>query len=640
MLAEALPGGSAFWHERLLVWLMEAPVEPIGPASPRTARLATLLDAIHDHPQRDVLVERLGDAWSNPTVIRLVAESGLPSQLSLTKEVMHRLANRVLPRVRSADNLRDLVFRLDLTELDARWIASLDGVTIERCAALMATPRPLLLRAAQLISLRLGAIGMSSDILQLRPADDLLTSPFAELPAVVMSIQQARAQGVEPPDWQSAVARCRVALDQVSALIDQRGAPSTTLFRHELLGTLLTRLAVLLHVALDTGAVPARELAVLMTNAVVEDKSLEAIGRAQTKRLALKITEYTGGTGEDYVARNRKEYWQQFRAGAYGGCVTAFTALIKFGLAALPLAPVVLATGLAANYTISFWILQIFHFALASKQPAMTASALATSLSDTTDMEHNIELIAAISRSQAAVTVSNVGATVLLSLLLDFLFHQLTGRYFLSTETAEHALRGINPVLTLTALYAAITGLFLWLSSLAAGAAANWIAYRQLAEATREDLRLKRIFGKAFARRLGDFIDAHLGGMIGYLALGFLLGFVPVLMDRFFGIDLEVRHVTLHAAAAAYGVLPMRAAGELVPRDIFWGFVGIGVIGFFNFTVSGWLALLTAARARNLGPAERSVLWRAIRRAFLARPTRFFWVPARERKSFEMPTRA
>jgi site-specific recombinase len=377
-----------------------------------------------------------------------------------------------------------------------------------------------------------------------------------------------------------------------------------------------------------------------MTSAVVEDESLKAIGRAQTKRMALKITEYTGGTGEHYVARNRREYWAQFRAGACGGCVTSFTALIKFGLSALPLAPVVLATGLAANYTISFWILQIFHFALASKQPAMTASALATSLADRSDMEHNIELIAAISRSQAAVTVSNVGATVVLSLLLDFLFHLLTGRYFLSTETAEHALRGINPVLTLTALYAAITGVFLWVSSLAAGAAANWIAYRQLAEATREDSRVKQLFGKAFARRLGDFVAAHVGGMTGYLVLGFLLGFVPVLLSRFFGIALEVRHVTLHAAAAAYGVLPLHAAGELVPRDIFWGFVGIAVIGFFNFTVSAWLALLTAARARNLGPAERSLLWQAIRLAFLERPTRFFWVPARERKSFEMPTTA
>ena len=143
--------------------------------------------------------------------------------------------------------------------------------------------------------------------------------------------------------------------------------------------------------------------------------------------------------------------------------------------------------------------------------------------------------------------------------------HLATGRWFLTTPEAEHALRGVNPVGTLTIVYAAVTGFFLWLSSLAAGAASNWSAYRRLPEATREDARIKRIFGKPFAQKLGDFVEHNLGGMIGYAALGFLLGFMPVLLSRFFGIALEVRHVTLHAAAAAYGILPMRDVGELMP---------------------------------------------------------------------------
>ena len=145
------------------------------------------------------------------------------------------------------------------------------------------------------------------------------------------------------------------------------------------------------------------------------------------------------------------------------------------------------------------------------------------------------------------------------------------------------------------------------------------------------------IFGKAFAQKLGDFVEHHLGGMIGYAALGFLLGFVPVLLSRFFGIALEVRHVTLHAAAAAYGILPLRDAGELLLSDVAWAGIGILVIGFFNFSVSAWLALLTAARARDLTREDRGVLWKALRQAFVERPSRFFWVPARERRPFAMP---
>jgi site-specific recombinase len=81
----------------------------------------------------------------------------------------------------------------------------------------------------------------------------------------------------------------------------------------------------------------------------------------------------------------------------------------------------------------------------------------------------------------------------------------------------------------------------------------------------------------------------------------------------------------------------MRDAGELVTSDLVWAAAGIAVIGFFNFTVSAWLALQTAARARDLTREDRAVLWTALRQAFLARPTRFFWAPAKGRRAFEMP---
>ena len=637
LLAEALPGGSAFWLERLLVWLRDAPVRPLGPQSPRTGRLILLLDSIAAHPQREALVERLQTAWSHPTVIRLLAETGLPSQLSLSKEILHRITNRILPRYRTPDSLPDLLFRLQLTDEDAQWTGSLDGTTVERAAALVATPRAMLLRAAQLVAARIATVGTSRSILDLRPPEDIVDSSFMHLPPMVDRLRAALAAGTELPEWQADVARCRRVLEEISALMDKRGASTESLFRHELLGAELTRFAVLLNVALDTGALPAREVGMEVVRALATQHSLGAVGRAEAKRLSLKITEYTGGTGEHYVVRSRNEWWANLRAGAYGGCVTAFTALAKFGISALPVAPVVLGLGLAANYTLSFWILQIFHFSLASKQPAMTASALATSLADKDDMSHNVELIAAISRSQAAVTLSNVGATVGLAMLLDFLVHFVTGRWFLPTPVAEHALRSINPMATLTIVYAAVTGLFLWLSSLAAGATSNWSAYRRLPVATREDVRLKRLFGKAFAQKLGDFVEHNLGGMIGYAALGFLLGFVPVLLSRFFGIALEVRHVTLHAAAAAYGILPLRDAGELLMSDVAWAGIGVLVIGFFNFTVSAWLALLTAARARDLTREDRMALWRALRKAFVERPSRFLWAPGKERKAFAMP---
>ena len=273
------------------------------------------------------------------------------------------------------DNLPDLLFRLKLTDEDAQWIGSLDGETVERAAALVAVPRSILFRAAQLIATRLAVGGHFGRHPRPAPPEDLVDSRFMEPAAAGGAASRRQSRPARSlPDWQADLAQCRRVVEQISTLIEKRGASTESLFLHELLGAELTRLAVLLNVALGTHAIPAREVGMQTVRSLVTDQSISAVGRAEAKRLALKITEYTGSTGEHYVVRNRKDWWANLRAGAYGGCVTAFTALAKFGLSALPLAPVLLGLGLAANYTLSFWILQIFHFSLASKQPAMTAS--------------------------------------------------------------------------------------------------------------------------------------------------------------------------------------------------------------------------------------------------------------------------
>ena len=173
-----------------------------------------------------------------------------------------------------------------------------------------------------------------------------------------------------------------------------------------------------------------------------------------------------------------------------------------------------------------------------------------------------------------------------------------------------------------------ITGVFLWMSSLAAGFSANWSGYRGLPEALARHPRLIAVVGKAQAHRIGQFVEQHLSGIVGYIALGFLLGFIPVVF-KFAGLPIEVRHVTLQTASLTL------AAASLYVDDpatfhwsaVAWGFAGILVIGALNFGISFALALRTAMRARDLGRPERARLWAAIRHAFRAEPRRFLWRP-------------
>ncbi|MET1537740.1 recombinase, partial [Burkholderia sola] len=98
--------------------------------------------------------------------------------------------------------------------------------------------------------------------------------------------------------------------------------------------------------------------------------------------LAAKVAERSAETGEHYITRTGREYLSMLTKAAGGGFVMAFTTLMKFALYALGLSA--FWGGLAAgiNYSISFVLIQLLHFTVATKQPAMTAPAMAAKLKD------------------------------------------------------------------------------------------------------------------------------------------------------------------------------------------------------------------------------------------------------------------
>jgi site-specific recombinase len=108
--------------------------------------------------------------------------------------------------------------------------------------------------------------------------------------------------------------------------------------------------------------------------------------------------------------------------------------------------------------------------------------------------------------------------------------------------------------------------------------------------------------------------------------LGFLLGMTPV-FGKFFGLPLEVRHVTLSTGALVLGVMalgPERAMNEGAVAAL----LGVACIGLLNFGVSFALALLVALRAREVDRSDRWRFVRALFRHLLTRPQEFLLPPA------------
>jgi site-specific recombinase len=102
-----------------------------------------------------------------------------------------------------------------------------------------------------------------------------------------------------------------------------------------------------------------------------------------------------------------------------------------------------------------------------------------------------------------------------------------------------------------------------------------------------------------------------------------MLGLVPA-FAVFFGLGLEVRHVTLSSgqlAAAAASLGP-----DLLSQPVFWWCVaGIALTGVLNVGVSFYLAFLLALKAHNVSGVDRGRIYQAIGHRARSRLMSFIW---------------
>ena len=349
--------------------------------------------------------------------------------------------------------------------------------------------------------------------------------------------------------WQRCRQQCHAVLGALDQQLEERGVSTDLVFRREPLDAQLERIGALFK--LEAGALDGQAFAARLVRQCAEQRSVRGLVRVTLRRLARKVIEHTGRTGEHYVVRTRREWWSTARAAAGGGALTAFTALVGCGIAALPIAPMIMGLGLAADDALSFLAMQAGRLTLASKQPSVTAAALAGALEEHQAhcrTEAVVDLVAAITRCQVVAAICNILFVVPVAMALDFIWELVAGHGVLSADSASRAIDSLNPIHSGSLLFAALTGAYLWVASLADGWTANWSAYRQLPQAVADSPAVQRSIGVVRARRLGAILDRHIGGIAGNLTIGFLLGFTPIAF-AFMGLGLEVRHVTLSSAS-------------------------------------------------------------------------------------------
>ena len=195
-------------------------------------------------------------------------------------------------------------------------------------------------------------------------------------------------------------------------------------------------------------------------------------------------------------------------------------------------------------------LIQLLHWTVATKQPAMTAPAMAARLKDLNAphaVDQFVDEVSHLVRSQVAAVAGNLLLVVPCVLLLSGAWFLLTGRPPLSPQEADYVLHSLT-LLGPTALFAAFTGVLLFASSIVAGWAENWFVLNRLGSALRYNPRITAMLGEDRAARWALFLRNNISGLAANISLGLMLGLVPA-FAAFFGL-VGVRRLGRTAAFA------------------------------------------------------------------------------------------
>ena len=348
--------------------------------------------------------------------------------------------------------------------------------------------------------------------------------------------------------------------------------------------------------------------------------------------LAYQIAEHGSRTGEKYITNNFREYRQFFWSAAIGGFFISIAAFIKVELTNLHQPYFWASFCYGLNYALAFTIIHFMHGTIATKQPALTASTIATALDNTNPKSpslHNLALMnARVVRSQLASLMGNLVVVLPLTIFFAWCVHKITGNFLIPVAEIEKTLDTVKPHLT-TIWFASIAGVWLFLSGIISGYFDNMVIYGNIPERMVHHRGLTRLLGEKMLARTAAYIDKNLGAIMGNVFLGFGLGFM-IFFGKIFGIPLDIRHVTI--STGFFGFAWFSSGFALTWQTVAWCAFGLACIALTNLIVSFTLALFTALKSRSISTRQIIPLGKLTLRYFFSHPFDFFFPPQKERK--------
>src|SRR3989338_3432837 len=642
------------WLFDLIDWIRREGTQPhdldFTSGAPQAARVRYLLQILNRNLEWKLKSARtLRSIIQDTKGLELFIEIGLFSQDHFLGEFLGRLNEKWLPQVPRDHELSYIFSQNFHNQEDFEWIRLLDNHSFDQILELFHyevrsteshwnSLKSDAEQALLLLSVQVQGLGLSSDLRKRLSDSHFENSSFYQLPDLielfVTEPDSLKKQALALRVVQKLL-DCHRSLKEVQHYLDQHGVNIQVVYKIERLEHLLRRIHDLISL-LQSNPVDSTMLSSFIENLIAESlnkRSLSSFFSQIFGLLSRKIVERNGETGEHYITRTRQEYVALFKSAIGGGILTSFTAVFKFLLHHLHFEGFFSGIVSSLNYSFSFLAIHFCHFTLGTKQPSSTAPALAakmTAVDNPQTIRILVEEIVHIIRSQFAAILGNVIGVVPVTFFVCWIFHIGFKVPLLTVEESQKVIESFS-IFGLTPIYAIFTGGLLWLSSLFSGWVENWFTYHQISQALAANRRMTFIFGARRAKTLSLFLRRNILGISSSLSLGFLLGLSPEVFE-FFGVGIEVRHVTLSSGAMTSAIFSQPLS--IVKSWDFWSsLLGIFSMGVLNVGVAFSLALMLAIKARQVQAPKRRLIYREVLKYLYQNPRRLFWPQKTEQKN-------
>lgn len=563
-----------------------------------------------------------------------ITESGIPLSRGFWQEFGNRIKHKFLPPLQDEDDFLYVLNRIFYRKNDIEWVSEISRDTWILFFEKAGLPfnienkslRTQLLNALKILSFQVAQLGLEKEVSHYIKTD-FEENPFVQQNYAVHQMEQSLLQLPSASssihlveNVKNVLTDCEEAIESIRKNLSERGASLTQTYILLILATRLDRMRILVDALdrdhlFDTGKLV--DFFIVVVRNENRKNSLREFLSQGLGYLAYRIAEHKGEKGGKYITNTRREYFAMIGSAMWGGFIISYIAIIKNLLAKFTMAPFWQGFFYSVNYSIGFIAIEQSNSTLATKQPAFTASAVASSLdtrkSTSLPNLHNLAVtVSKVSRSQIASFFGNLVVVFPLTFLLAWGYHALTGWHITDEAGAQKLLKDQHPWKSLALLYACFTGFFLFLSGIIAGYVQNKIQYAHIPERLEKHPLLRLSLSEPQLKKLSRFIEKNAGSIVGSLALGFFLGMSGI-FGKIFGIPFDIRHITISAGNC--GIAVYELGFQNIPKwYLLTVFLGVLGIGFVNFLVSFSLAFVVAVKSRGIHlrnyPEFLRILWR------------------------------